>query len=67
MPVDQKKLDNVIKLEKTLAAALKTATTLRATLEGELNPSPRALRLKEMVASAIVKRNFKLRKGALCS
>lgn len=62
MSVDQKILDEVIKIQALHAEGLERATTLREILEGEFTASPKTLRRKEIVAAAVNSRNMKIRK-----
>ena len=54
-------LMEVIALQAHYAQGLKKATTLRATLEEELNPSPRSLRRTELVSKAVQDRDRRLK------
>lgn len=64
MPIDQKILNEVIGLQALHAEGLKRATTLRATLEGDVSTSPKALRRKTIIASAVNSRRLKIRAKA---
>lgn len=62
MQISDKILSDVIALQAHFASGLEKATTLRAALEGELNPSPRALSKLLMADAAVEKRNRRLNK-----